>query len=237
MAGRPRTCNAARVQRTDAAPRGARLSPRLGRHRDDRSAGARRAARQSSYRPGSAEQVDVTGAPPHATLAWSTAPVRPFSPGESTARRTAVSQRHPGRGYRVRQGRECLARADGLLEPPRTAEHEDLQPADPWKRLRLPDDPRRHQARDRRASAGRRRPIPDADRVRGIRLCRPGRRPTAGSRRSRTCSGSRSSTSTCAAPAARAARSTTSSRSRASTATTSSRRSPASRGCCTTRSG
>ena len=91
------------------------------------------------------------------------------------------------------------------------AEHQDLRPAHPHQRLRLPDHARRDQAGDRRAPAQRAGPLPDAGRIRGLRLRRPGRRRERDQPDRRPCSASPSSTSTCVAPVARAGRSTTSS--------------------------
>ncbi len=100
----------------------------------------------------------------------------------------------PGSGYRVRLaagGRDVRA-ADGALDAAGAAEHRRLQPDDPLRRLRLPDHPRRHEAR--RSTCTRRpdvtnvvpgvdlppdsagtRADPDADRVLGLRLRQPGR--------------------------------------------------------------
>ena len=99
----------------------------------------------------------------------------------------------PGSGYRVRPaaGGTASGPLTVLSDAAGAAEHERLQPVDPVARLRLPDHARRHQAVDLRPpAAGRgeraagggascRRvgngPYPDADRVLGLRLRRPGR--------------------------------------------------------------
>ena len=91
-----------------------------------------------------------------------------------------------------RGGRRGVEPADRALEEPGSVEHEHLQPVAPHGRLRLPDHPRRHQARRQRppaagrgrraAAAGRRRAADaprgshaDPDRVLRLRVRRPGR--------------------------------------------------------------
>ena len=163
---------------------------------------------------GSVEQVHVTGARPgSAADARSTAAASraaPSAPGRSAARCSATSS--PGGLPRAR------ATARPRAAPTRSAPptHEALPPDDPDERLRLPDHARRHAARDQRPPArpapG---PYPTLVEYSGYGYANPDGRRELDRARSPTCSATRSSTSTCAAPAARAARSTTSSRSRA----------------------
>ena len=82
----------------------------------------------------------------------------------------------PGRGYRVgsRCDRATDTHVDRSTGPIGAAVHAHLRAAHPGLGLRLPDHARRDQARDRRPPARRPRPVPDAGRVRGLRLRRPG---------------------------------------------------------------
>ena len=59
----------------------------------------------------------------------------------------------PGQRLPDAAGRCALGPADRVQRPPGAAEHQDLRPDDPGQRLRLPDHPRRDQARDRRPPA------------------------------------------------------------------------------------
>ena len=114
---------------------------------------------------GSARQVYVTGA----------------KPGDEGDGRRQDEARGPARRDRLprRQARHLHgARQAGarVLRPLGAAVEEELQAEAPQERLRLPDHARRDQARDQRAPPERARAVPDADRVRGLRLREPGRR-------------------------------------------------------------
>ena len=117
-------------------------------------------------------------------------------PGRQRAGRRALPRRLAGcRLPRPpRHHRRDVGRAHGALQPGRALESGGLQAVDSVQRLHVPDHARRHQARRVRAPAhepgGRARPparharperprvraaVPDAHRVLGLRLRRPGR--------------------------------------------------------------
>ena len=184
---------------------------------------------------GSAEQVQVTGATPHSTLVLERGSTRAGTTKVGALGGAVFRNVTPGGGYRVVQGADrspALRVLTDRPKPPSTKVYDQKLPDGGYGYLTTRDGTKL--AIDVREPA-RPGPLPDRDRVRGLRL-----------RQSRTARESgiagtvqpswatRSSTSTCAAPAARAAPSTTSSATRASTATTPSRRWPASPGCSTT---
>ena len=171
---------------------------------------------------GSVQQVYAVGLKPHATVSLLNRRGRAVAAQKADALGGIVFRNvTPGRGYRLRRG-QAIRRGHRDARSPGAAEHEDLRPDAPRRRLRLPDHARRDQAGDRRppARAGAAGPYPTLIEYSGYGYADPAGAAELDQRRSPTSSASLSSTSTCAAPAARAARSTTSSRSRASTATT-----------------
>ena len=109
---------------------------------------------------GSAEQVYVTGLSANARMALlKPQAARVATQSADSLGGSAVPQRPTGSGYRVRRGRGRRVGADHRAQRrgrPMGPEH--LQPDDPRQRLRLPDDPRRDEARDRRPPTRRARP-------------------------------------------------------------------------------
>ena len=120
---------------------------------------------------GSAEQVDVTGARPGATLTPCRSPrARRAARAGRLPRRAAVPRRHargrlPGRAA---SGAASVGAAHGARPTaPRRRARSIYNQRIPTERLRLPDHPRRDEARDRRApAAAGSGPVPDAGRVR-----------------------------------------------------------------------
>ena len=95
-----------------------------------------------------------------------------------TARRRDLPRRRarPGLQRPAHKWRRATnTHGDGFTGPIGATQHQDLRPADPEIRIRLPDHAGRDQAGDRRSPARRAGPLPDARRVLGVRLCRSGR--------------------------------------------------------------
>ena len=119
---------------------------------------------------GSVEQVQVTGAKRGAKLMLT-------GKGKTVTKRAgklggAVFRDLKPGSYRLR-GKRVRVLSDRSAPPSKKLYEQKI----PKSRLRLPDHARRHQARDQRSPAQRARAVPDADRVRGLRLRQPGRRP------------------------------------------------------------
>ena len=109
----------------------------------------------------------------------------------------------PGAGYRVRptgaaRSRRCTVLSDRSAPPSTRIYSQKI----PTSRLRLPDHARRDQARDRRAPArpATAGPYPTLVEYSGYGYADPAGGESGDRARSPTCSASRSSTSTCAAP-------------------------------------
>ena len=189
---------------------------------------------------GSVQQVYVTGAHPGERLAL----VNRRGATVATLKAGALGglifrDVKPGPGYRVRRaGGGAASAAVTVLTarsaPPSTRLYDQRIPASGYGYLTTRDGTKL--AIDVRLPAGP-GPYPTLVEYSGYGYADPAGAVRAASARSRRCSGSRSSTSTCAGRGARAAPSASSRRSRTLTATTWSRPSPISRGCCATRSG
>ena len=155
------------------------------------TAEARSAKAQVSFTArGSVEQVDVTGAQPGATLrpARPQGPQGPLPAGGRPRRASCTATCRPATGYRVRQAaRRRVADRSRSSRPLRAAEHQALRPdASPpsgYGYLTTRDGTKL--AIDVRLPRPATGPVPDADRVLGLRLRRPGRRRERRSRRSR----------------------------------------------------
>ena len=125
---------------------------------------------------GSVEQVYVTGLAAGARMSLlNSAGADGRHPAGNSLGGLLFRNVPPGSGYRGRGG----SAADRALDATGSAEHERLQPVAPLGRLRLPDHPRRHQAR--RSTCTRRRTWRTRCRCRTASSCRssaPGPTPT-----------------------------------------------------------